>query len=195
MKCGVVTGTFVLGLLSDIQTVSLTLSGVAGVVIAGLGLRTWRQQLHGTADFETGRAILRGLYNVRDAIHNARRPGQTGVEGNPQPGDDLATAAYEARWDFVQSARSDLAVALLEGEVAWGDELKALETELSKHITKLYLAIKHYVASRRDTNAQDLVDRQRDGTLIWGSDNDEYYKKLDEIIQSFERLVKPHLKK
>jgi hypothetical protein len=145
-------------LLDDIQGVVLTATGVAGVIIAGLGLKTWRQQLHGTADFETGRAILRGLYNVRDAIHNARRSGQTGVEGNPQPGDDLAAVAYETRWNFVQSARSDLAVALVEGEVAWGDELKATETELSKHITKLYLAIKHYVASRRDTNAQDLFD-------------------------------------
>jgi len=116
-------------------------------------------------------------------------------QGNPQPGDDLAAVAYETRWNFVQSARSDLAVALVEGEVAWGDELKATETELSKHITKLYLAIKHYVASRRDANAQDLFDQQKDGALIWGNDNDEYYKKLDEIIRSFEIIIKPHLKK
>jgi hypothetical protein len=182
-------------LLSDIQAIVLTATGVAGVIIAGLGLKTWRQQLHGTADFETGRAILRGLYNVRDAIHNARRPGQTEVEGDPQPGDDPTVVAYETRWNFVQSARSDLAVALLEGEVSWGDELKVLETELSQHITKLYLAIKHYIASRTNTNAQDLFDRQRDGALIWGNDDDEYYQKLDEIIRSFEQVLKPHLKK
>jgi len=60
-----------LDLIADAVT---TVATPFAIWAALLGLRTWRHQLKGNAEYELARRYLRGVYRVRDAIRLIRAP-------------------------------------------------------------------------------------------------------------------------
>lgn len=45
-----------------------------GVIIAGLGLKTWHTQLMGTNKYSVAKEVLRAAYKFRDAFSHFRSP-------------------------------------------------------------------------------------------------------------------------
>jgi hypothetical protein len=66
-------------LIKDTLTFLLT---TAGLIIAGLGLATWKKQIKGSKEFETAYNLHYAILRLRDAIKHVRNPGIWPSESN-----------------------------------------------------------------------------------------------------------------
>src|SRR3569833_3419445 len=137
----------------------------AVVVAAGVavkGLHAWKRQLHGNANYELSRRLLRGAYKVREAIRSVRAPFMSlgemnaairaaGLEGSVQNPDSetnfdkAESVAYQARWDKVVQAQLEFAADVLEAEVVWGPMIREKAEPLAKCTAKLNVALAQWV--------------------------------------------------
>src|SRR4030067_3265581 len=86
--------------ITDIVT---SLSAFTAVIIAGIGLYTWKMQLKGTAKYDIARKLLKSVYNVKYAIEALRSRHMTIIkEANP-PGADFRDAHNRATENAYQS--------------------------------------------------------------------------------------------
>jgi hypothetical protein len=170
-------------------------SAVAGVVIAGYGLTTWRQQLKGTARFELARRLLLQVYRVRDGLEYVRHPILSATEaGDHDPEVPWEIAAYDNRWKRVRDAMVELDAATLECEVMWGQEIVGLRRELLSQVNKLFFAVEALMRSKKDPAFRESADKQID-ILYWTGDDNDFSKELRHIVSKFEDYVKPHLQR
>lgn len=192
-----------------------SMAAVGGVWVAWAGLRTWRSQLLGTAEYELARRILRCAFSVRDQILAVRSPfispGEmvaalkaAGVDFNPEAvGFDSKTEGlvYAQRWDALARSRSELSVALLEGEVLWGAEVRKPERALSECIGELYSAVMMHV--RRRSNREDERERldgswERRQAILYAvssePEGDAFSAKVAASVTGFETLLRVHLR-
>ena len=58
--------------IETVANAALAISAVAGVIIAGIGLRTWRHELRGRVEYDLARDVLRGVFELRDEIQRIR---------------------------------------------------------------------------------------------------------------------------
>jgi hypothetical protein len=201
----------------DITTIVLdsvkALTGVGALVVAALGLQTWRRQLYGTAEYERARRLYRAVLEVRDQLTAVRSPfisigemtaafKEIGAE--PEGGDvsrdkRADQLVYDRRWKGVVKAMTDLRVELLEAEVLWGDSVRAPETQLRQCVGSLYAAVLSHVQNRHDTNRESRGSaelRQKHFDLLYdqsAAELDGFAKQLNGIVASFENLLRPHL--
>jgi hypothetical protein len=198
--------TATIELIKALTGVAGALTGIAGVTIAGFGLRTWRRQLYGTAEYERSRRLYRAVLEVRDQLEAVRSPfvsvGETTTafrEAGVEPeGEDVSKAkrtnelVYERRWQGVVKAMSELRLELLEAEVLWGEKVREPERTLRSCMAELYTAVHFHVQDRAPSGLRekhhDLLYRQ--GSL---DEPDEFSKRIAAAVAGFETLVRPHL--
>lgn len=194
----------------------LILSGVAitGAVVAIKGLSTWQRQLKGKSEYDLSRRLLVSLFKYRDAINGVRHPAMWAYE-MPSPPDDKAkdmsneeisfygtSKAYEARWDNVQTERTNLYADLLESEALWGTELKDYFTTLFKLEHELFTYIRNYLTvinpKTRDTKRNAIekhLQKKRD--IMYddlNEDEDEEFKsEFKAGVYKIEQYLKPKL--
>ena len=176
---------------NDLQQILLTAAPIVALLIAWSGLNTWKRQLKGTHDFELSRRLLLTLYKCRDALKSARnsflQPGESDKDRN-----DWEASAYENRWKVVSEAMSELRVTTLESEASWGEDFYEEADGLHKLTVKLMLAIRHYLASQQKGPNSKLFS-EKDEKALWGTENDEYEKELNTVVEAFEKKIKPKL--
>ena len=61
-------------IVSLIKDISSIISGTILIVIAIMGLQTWKRQLKGNTEYELARRFLSAVYKIRDAISYIRNP-------------------------------------------------------------------------------------------------------------------------
>ncbi len=187
----------------------LTLAAVVGVVVAVIGLTTWRKQLGGTAEYELAKRLLREVYQFREALQSVRFPFISAKEmelsdedGLPPSNDkdkryrELAKA-YQTRYFPVNNARNALEATLLEVEVLWGNELLSKVRALYKWDGELYTEILNHLDAIT-SDAQTPDERARTKEIIYSKGDkskDKFLLGLHADIQDIERDVKPHLKR
>lgn len=66
--------------IATIKDVVTIISIIIGGVVAILGLRTWRRQLTGIAQYELGKRLLKATYKLRNAVDDFRRETITAKE-------------------------------------------------------------------------------------------------------------------
>lgn len=187
---------------ADVQwgTVSSYLP-VLALVIAWMGLSTWRRQLRGTHDFELARRILQAVYMLRNAIDGVRHPYMAVEEAREMPEDASGpwqAYAYQARWDRVTAAQEELAVGLIEAEVVWDDLLVQDAVDLRSHVNKLSVTIRQYLRNldKSHDEYQEPRTREDDAILYGGWDpDDDFTRKLNEVVKRFETKLKKKLKR
>jgi hypothetical protein len=133
----------------DILTALFTL---AGLIIAGLGLATWKKQIKGSKEFEAAHNLHFAMLKLREAIKHARNPAiwpsesQRAVkfikERNPDKSDeDLKknehSYVYEMRWQKITDAYTEAEAHLLAAEALWGHEIVDLTKPLNKKVREL----------------------------------------------------------
>jgi hypothetical protein len=110
--------------ITVIATCVVAVASVAGLLVAILGLQTWRTQLEGTAHFDLARRLLLAVYELRDAIDNVRHPFlSSGEAAGGDPDTPWQIAAYENRWTGVRAAMVQLQAATREADVCFGRSL------------------------------------------------------------------------
>jgi hypothetical protein len=189
------------------------LTGIGAVTVAFLGLRTWRRQLYGTAEYERARRLYRSVLEVRDQLASVRAPfisvgemheafKDDGIE--PDKGDvtsDKRTngLVYQRRWKGVVSAMSNLRVELLEAEVLWGEAVREPETQLRRCLGELYAAVVMHAQNRESSgheNPRNSEFWEKQFAILYdqsGAEPDDFARRVNEAVAGFERLLRPHL--
>ena len=136
-------------LVKDITYLLITLGGV---VIACMGLSTWRRQLKGNVEHETARRLYKAVLKLRDAMGCVRNPmiwpsEFTEAEAKyPKENKETTNAIYLARWEKIIEALSGLQVEQLEGEVLWGEEVIEKLKPMKECVKKLQLTISNLLS-------------------------------------------------
>lgn len=197
--------------MPDIATVLnvLTAAGaVATAMIAWVGVKNWRQQLHGQTEYELARRLLRSVYRVRDAVLSARSPwidaGEM-VMALTASGADLDSikseefsrhgtrAAYALRWNRIRDALSDMDADVLEAEVLWGQELRETLKPIDEITTSLYLAMRQ--EPRLSSELRPGVRDRELQDVLFGVTNETspFTSRVEQAIRRAEAYLRPKL--
>ena len=147
--------------LGDLRDLALAGAAVVTAAAAVRGLRTWRQELRGKADFDVARGLIRATYKVRDEIQSCRSPLISGSEyppgyQTPAPGAhvdaraeaEAAAHMYQNRWQRVQAALQEFDSQTLEAEALWGPDIRTSTQELRRCAHTLFVSIEAIVEDR-----------------------------------------------
>lgn len=179
--------------LADIITATAI---TAGILIATIGLNTWRKQLRGTTEYELAKRLLLQVYRLRDALQYTRSPFLSAGEAGEIPeGISWEIAAYNHRWNTVREAASKLSTVTLECEVVWGNDIDNLTRELRSHVFTLSNAVDAFIRAKEDPSFRDDFTREMRNILYSHGSSDPYEVTLKEKILAFEEYVKPHLRR
>jgi hypothetical protein len=169
------------------------LATAVGVFIAARGLKAWRVQLEGSAQFDLARRLLLEVYRLRDALEGVRSPMMhVGEAAGADPEVPWEISAYERRWQRVQDISAPLDACIHESQILWDDETQELMRELRRLIGKLSFVLNTYSRSKHFPNDASLTQEQRD-ILYGGMDDDTFSIELQAIVTTFETYVRPHL--
>jgi hypothetical protein len=151
----------------DILTALFTL---AGLIIAGLGLATWKKQIKGSKEFEAVHNLHFSMLKLREAIKHVRNPAiwpsesQRAVkfikERNPEKSDEELKKnenayVYEMRWQKITDAYTEAESYLLTAEALWGHEIMDLTKPLNKKVRELNINLNQNFAPEMRT--KDLM--------------------------------------
>src|SRR5437016_7623030 len=184
---------------SSIAIIVTAVCAVGGLIIAGLGLRTWRQELRGRAEYELARRVMILVYKVRDGLEFVQHPTVYVTEWQTRPGRDESKQemeeqdlqyAYNMRLKTPNDARRELHVELLEVEAIWGDVLKAVARRLSQVYAELAVTAMMYVETRSGDHKRlgySAEDKRRFWEVVFnvGEPGAKFRRELNEAIQGF----------
>ena len=154
-------------LTKDVLTALFTL---AGLIIAGLGLATWKKQIKGSKEFETSHNLHFAMLKLREAIKHVRNPAiwpsesQRAVkfikDKNPEKSDEELkknehSYVYEMRWQKITDAYTEAESHLLAAEALWGHEIVDLTKPLNKKVRELNINLNQNFAPEMRT--KDLM--------------------------------------
>lgn len=174
----------VCNIISAITNIVFALAAVVGVVIAALGLSTWRHELHGQADFELARRIMRGVYELHNEIQQIRNI--------------FSPEHLDAQYERLNKKASGLDVALLEAKILWGDKLQVHKQALKECLSTLRLALRRQFRSQK--GKLPVTDKQLEeiDAVLWGDDDhedDEFATAVRQAVAGFEGALGTYLKR
>ncbi|MCC7004816.1 hypothetical protein IT397_02780 [Candidatus Nomurabacteria bacterium] len=189
--------------LKEIATFILS---VVGLIIAGMGLATWKKQIRGSKQFETAYNLHYSVLKLRDAIKHVRNPAifpsetQRAVQysKNKYPDrspEDIENKAnvyvYEMRWEEIARASTELESHLLSAEVLWGPEVLKLIKPLNKKVTELNINLGQYFNKNLRTKdymkIHDVVYDQSDPTV---GTEDKFSGEVSEAVKGITDYVR-----
>lgn len=201
-----------LALISASKDIVLGLSAATTAAAAVIGLRRWQKELHGKAEFDTARALIRYTYQLRDALRDLRAPfisaGEfpNGYQGHMSPASpqDEAEAwshVYRNRWRPVQDAMQGFEASVLEAEALWGGEIRAKADEMRNCVQQLYVAIETVVADKAAGGKNFESDKQfgkEMRAMVSASSkatDNMLSDQIDRAVDGIERKLAPHLRR
>lgn len=155
-------------IVKDVLTALFTL---AGLIIAGLGLATWKKQIKGSKEFDAAHNLHFAMLKLREAIKHVRNPAiwpsesQRAVkfikERNPEKSEeDLKknehAYVYEMRWQKITDAYTEAESHLLAAEALWGHEIMDLTKPLNKKVRELNINLNQNF-SEPEMRTKDLM--------------------------------------
>ena len=126
----------VVGIFKD---VAIAIGAVVASVVAYFGLKSWRRELRGKADFTAAQELVRATYRLREAMATCRAPWfdisefPPGYEGKSQSWSEEAKAyahVFQTRWSPVHQAVAPFDIATSDAEVLWGPSIREKSNEL-----------------------------------------------------------------
>lgn len=176
-----------------------------GAAVAFVGLRTWKHQLRKNLDLELGRRTLRAALEVRNAIFGFRHPfGHGGppekpVESGDQPASRLSPD-HQRRWDRLRTKLIDLDAAVVEAEVAWGENAVEAVRPTWGVVKDLDLALMTYYDIKEAgtiANAglsHEKATKARRIVFGIGDEFDEFHKTVVGAVKVLESYLRPKIR-
>jgi hypothetical protein len=182
--------------ISSIANAITALVAFAGVIIAGLGLNTWRKQIRGQSEYELAKKLMLQVYQLRDALQDVRSPFLSLQEADRDSTEkDWEISAYNNRLKPVREIIAQFNVSQLEAEVVWDDKTAQAKKALLDRVRRLHVVVNLYVSKqRKEITDKNLPKDYSDVLYRKGDDKDEYEKSLNEAVQEYEKVLKPHLR-
>lgn len=175
--------------------------------VALKGLQAWKRQLRGNADFDLARRFLLATYGVRHAVQLARAAFLTTAEMNTAlasrteamtaaagDGKDGEMAAYQIRWQRVNTALTDFHGVALEAEALWGPDAAAKTGEVIRLANELHHAIQRWVnRSGHPLNYEEDEKVTRTVSEIDADGYRDYSDRFAAALAGVDHLTKPYL--
>jgi|SRR5581483_542423 len=183
----------------DVFTFLLSL---AGLIIAGVGLATWKKQLRGVKEFDAAFDLNFSILKLREAIkyvrkiviwpseHNEAYKYSETKYPNLSESDrqkNLNAYVYELRWQKISGAVTDLDSHLLAAEVLWGKDIVKIVKKLEAKVTELNIGLEQYfkpeLRTREYVALHELIfDR--------GEKDDDFRREIEKIIEEIKDYMK-----
>jgi hypothetical protein len=167
-------------------------AAVAGAVIAGMGLNTWKRQSKWEISQDLAKRILVAIYEYRNSLYSVRHPAMSNQEmeiseeqytGIQSGGDKWRAGtinAYANRWDNHNESQVKLDSLVLEADAFWGDDLRKLLEPIRKLEKELFSYIRIHIDAHLRGNTEiakeyrKIIKESRDILYDSLSDEDEF---------------------
>lgn len=195
-------------LITAIRDISLAGAAIVTAGVAVFGLRKWRIEIRGKADFEVARSLIRATYKLRGALNVARSPLIVAAEF--PAGYSLASASknatknaeawifvYENRFKPVYASVQEFDAQALEAEALWGAEIKSKTDALEQCARNLHVSMQTSVENEASSGLDfktnpDFAKSVRADVSVGTRDN-PLSTKITESVSAIEELVRPRL--
>lgn len=186
------------------------LTAITAAALAFVGLRTWRLQLKGTAEYTLAKEVLKSVYRVREAFKHVRNPAIFSYEypeSMRQPSGHLkdecraeGTAhVYEERFKVLNEAFRTLEDRTLDAQVEWGSDYAKIIVPLRKCRAELLVALQNHVEVMKPGHERrrTTVDERREARSVMyylGEDQaelDSFTPEINSAITQFEQRLRP----
>jgi len=159
---------------------------VVALIIAWMGLSTWKRKLEGTDEHKIRQDLLRAVYNYRNAIQSVRNPAFNFKE---PPERQNVRDEYERRWNYAEKVKVELDTVLVDAEIIWGDKIKEKYNELITLSRELLGNIHlHLLGSKFDYSV--LFDKFPSDSKDTTGENNIFTEKLNGIVKSIKEEMK-----
>jgi hypothetical protein len=190
-----------------------SLLGIAAAItaiVAILGLRKWREELRGRADFEVARALIRATYKLRDELELARSPFVRASEfppnykgaGNHTPKEeaDAWWHVYKSRWEPVGKALQELQAQVLEAEALWGSEARtkgeAIRTCAHNVFVAFQTIVENAASGGRDFESdREFARKVRAEASSASAKDNPLNERITKAVEGLEEITRKHLKR
>ena len=177
-------------------------------IFAFLGLKAWREQIRGAADYEKAKQVLRAVYKVREMFKYVRGPGIYEYEYPPEMRDSTghlkSEFAYEGnlhvyteRLKKYDPAFSDLEELALDAQVHWGPEFQEIIKQMRGCKIDLLIALQRFLENNKPGSYRKLSPEEsqdiRFKMYYIGEDskNDPFTKQINSAVKLFEDKLCP----
>lgn len=192
----------VVGSLASIGAVA------AAIVFGCLGLKTWRQQLRGTANHEMSRKLLVAIYSYEAALNAAR---DIGLSLNELCEEDVCQitslaedskrfaftySIYRSRLKAIETSLIPVRAYLLEARALWGRELEDLVSELIKMKDEWWTVARRYSSAMNpaeDSETRELYAKawiEHKGVLYEGDEDNEFGERFIRHLSGVEAYLR-----
>jgi len=194
-----------------IKDILLSVAAITTVLVAIIGLYTWKRELHGKARFEAAQKLIRATYILREEVRICRSPftssneyppGYNSVmtsDNNDENGNAYAHV-YHNRWKPVSIALANFDAGVIESEIFWGEELRLKTDELRNCVNTLNSSIFAYIEDKYSGGKPFKDNSEFAKTVksdIWTGreESNKLSSRIKNAINAIEIEIKPHLKK
>lgn len=210
-----------LDFIETIQPYLITLKDLATIIslaiaacVAIKGLKTWKEQLAGTAEYELAKRVLKATYYLRDALASVRAPFMSAAEqeiawkqlgweisdSDPNMQDKKTAATFYFRFKKVEGAFENLYSEAVEAEALWGSVAREKILKIQTSINKLSAGLNLYLRYLQNPNSQirnhEMFERMEKIAykMTLPGEEDEFTKELTTAINDVESFVQPYIK-
>jgi hypothetical protein len=203
--------------MTIIEIISISkdiLLGSAAIITSGaavMGLKRWKFEIKGRAEFEIARNLIRTTYKLREDIKNCRSSFTSSYEypdgyrvplGKHTAKEEAEAIAYiyKNRWEPIRLSLQEFDTHSLEAEVLWGKNIRIQTDTLRQCINELLVSIEDYISIKASDEHgiknNDSLVKETYAVIFRGKNNEnEFSKRIFDSISEIEGTVKPHLKK
>ena len=195
------------------QNIVLALCGLATVVIAYLGLTTWRKELKGKSEYAKAKEVLKAVYKVQRGFMHVRGPAIYSYEypeemrddfGSPKAGKDYEATAhvYDTRWKVLSESFRELEEQNLDAQVEWGPEFKDAMVPLRKCNVELRIAIQDFLEGKKnpyERRSRSPEEKAAERSILYyvgeNSKHDTFTPEINAAIEQLEKKLRPHIQR
>jgi hypothetical protein len=166
---------------------------LAGIVIAVVGLNTWRRQIKGTDKYNVASDLLLEVYRVREGIAVVRSPF---IQFAPKQDENASkemkeflgwVEAMERRWKEVIEPVVQLSLLSLKAEVHLNKDVRKAIEELTKLVRELQVTYEQYVDVQRPESGFTADDFDKEARkILWAKPTGDKFK--DNVLRAVENI-------
>lgn len=193
--------------ITAIKDVLLGGAAVVTASVAVAGLKRWRLELRGKADFEAARLLARATYKLRDELAICRSPFVQAEEFPPSYHASPKRTAqeegwahvYKTRWEPVWMAIQEFDTQSLESEALWGESARQKTQALRACVKELNVAIEAFLddkvaGGQNFATDPDFGKRMRETVSASGNDQSNPLSQgIAAAVKGIEEMLRPHL--
>jgi len=183
---------------TDVINFLVKLVPIAALIVAWMGLSTWKRQIKGTDKYRVASDLLLEIYRLREGIKAVR---SSFVEYSPvhKEGESKEMADFngyvetmDRRWKSVSEPIAEVSLLKLKSEVYLDKNIKGHIDELMKKVRELQVTLEMYLDHRRP--GSDLEFDREGRKILWAKPTDDKFNDdVEKIIAQIENSVRGYL--